>query len=179
MSRKGRMPVPLPKGVEVAVKGAELTVKGPKGVLKQALVEGVQVSVAEGVATVTVAKGDRWHRAMHGLYRALVANMVQGVAEGFAKTLEMVGVGYRSAVSGRTLDLSLGFSHPTKKTIPEGIEVKVDKGTNIVISGINKQQVGQFAAEVRAMRPPEPYQGKGVRYQGERVRRKAGKTAKK
>jgi large subunit ribosomal protein L6 len=171
MSRKGRMPVPLPKGVEVAVKGAELTVKGPKGVLKQALVEGVQVSVAEGVATVTVAKGDRWHRAMHGLYRALVANMVQGVAEGFAKTLEMVGVGYRSAVSGRTLDLSLGFSHPTKKTIPEGIEVKVDKGTN--------QQVGQFAAEVRAMRPPEPYQGKGVRYQGERVRRKAGKTAKK
>jgi large subunit ribosomal protein L6 len=179
MSRKGRMPIPVPNGVEVAMKGRQLSVKGPKGTLSRPVVDGVNVGVAEGVVTVTVAKADRWHKSLHGLYRALVANMVQGVSQGFARTLELVGVGYRAAVQGRVLDLTLGFSHPTKVGIPEGLEVKVDKGTQVVISGLDKQRVGQFAAEVRSIRPPEPYQGKGVRYQDERVRRKAGKTAKK
>src|ERR1700730_2032113 len=174
MSRKGRMPIPLPKGVEVSIKGQELMVKGPKGALSRKVVVGVKVAVDEGNVVVGVVQEDRRHKALHGLYRALVANMVQGVAQGFSKTLEMVGVGYRSAVSGESLDLQLGFSHPTRVSIPKGIEVKVDKGTSIVISGADKQQVGQFAAQVRAIRPPEPYQGKGVRYQNERVRRKAG-----
>jgi large subunit ribosomal protein L6 len=179
MSRKGRMPIPLPKGVEVSMKGQDLMVKGPKGTLNQKVVPGVKIAVAEGNVTVGVAHQDRRHRALHGLYRALVSNMVTGVAKGFTKVLEMVGVGYRSAVSGQSLDLSLGFSHPTKVTIPQGLEIKIEKGTVIQISGANKQQVGQFAAQVRAIRPPEPYQGKGVRYKDERVRRKAGKTAKK
>jgi len=179
MSRKGRMPIPVPKGVEVVIKEDHVSVKGPKGALNRTVVEGVKVALADGIVTVTVTGQTRTHKALHGLYRALVANMVQGVAEGFTRTLELVGVGYRATVQGRIIDLTLGFSHPTRVPIPQGIDVTIEKGTAVMVSGIDKQQVGQFAAQVRSLRPPEPYQGKGVRYRGERVRKKAGKTAKK
>jgi large subunit ribosomal protein L6 len=178
MSRKGKSPITLPKGVEVQVKGNEIIVKGPKGTLQQTLVPGIQLSVENGVCTVAVENEKKELRKFHGLYRALVYNMVVGTTQGFETKLEMIGVGYRAAVQGQLLDLQVGNSHDTKLEIPQGINVKVDKNTNISVTGINKQAVGQFAAQIRAHKKPEPYQGKGIRYEGEYVRKKAGKAAK-
>jgi large subunit ribosomal protein L6 len=178
MSRKGRMPIQLPKGVEVKVANNMITVKGPKGTLTQELVPGITLAVESDHIVVSAENDSRELSKFHGLYRALVQNMVQGTTSGFEKRLEMVGVGYRAAVQGKLLDLQIGCSHPTKLAIPEGLQVKVDKNTEIFISGINKQAVGQFAAQVRDMKRPEPYQGKGIRYKDEYVRRKAGKAAK-
>lgn len=177
MSRKGKLPIPLPKGVEVKVNHEEVMVKGPKGSLHQQVVPGIQVKVEEGQVVVAIENGDLNH--FHGLYRTLIHNMVIGTSEGFEKKLEMIGVGYRAAVQGEMLDLLLGFSHPTKLHIPKGLTVKVDKNTLISISGFDKRLVGQFAATIRSKRPPEPYQGKGIRYVGEYVRKKAGKAAAK
>lgn len=179
MSRKGKLPIPLPKGVEVKVSSTEVSVKGPKGLLLQKLVPGIQVSVDESQVIVSLEGEPADLNRYHGLYRTLIQNMVLGTTEGFEKRLEMIGVGYRAAVQGDLLDLLLGFSHPTKLTIPKGLTVKVDKNTLILISGFDKHLVGQFAATVRQMRPPEPYQGKGIRYVGEYVRKKAGKAAAK
>lgn len=179
MSRKGKLPIPLPQGVEVKVADAEVSVKGPKGSLQQSIMPGIQVKVEGNQVIVSVDDEDADLNHFHGLYRALIQNMVIGATEGFEKRLEMIGVGYRAAVQGDLLDLQLGFSHPTKLPIPKGLTVKVDKNTLISISGFDKRLVGQFAATVRSKRPPEPYQGKGIRYAGEYVRKKAGKAAAK
>ena len=178
MSRKGKAPITLPKGVEVQVKDNQIIVKGPKGTLQQELVPGVGIAVENGEALVSVTSDDRELRKFHGLYRALLNNMVIGTTQGFETKLEMIGVGYRAAVQGTILDLQVGNSHPTQLQIPTGISVKVDKNTAISVTGINKQAVGQFAAQIRAHKKPEPYQGKGIRYNGEYVRKKAGKAAK-
>jgi large subunit ribosomal protein L6 len=179
MSRKGNLPIALPKGVEVKVSGSKVSVKGPKGTLQQELREGLVARVEGNELIVSVADAyqDQDMGRYHGLSRTLLQNMVDGVTKGYEKILEMVGVGYRAAVQGRLLDLQIGFSHPTKLPIPEGIQVTVEKGTQIIIKGINKQEVGQFAASTRAKRKPEVYQGKGIRYAGEYVRKKAGKAA--
>lgn len=179
MSRKGKLPIALPKGVDVKVANNEITVKGPKGTLKHHLIPAVEVKTEGQELHVILAKGHEDDGHFHGLYRSLIANMVEGAEKGFAKELEMVGVGYRAAVQGHHLDLQIGLSHPTKISIPEGVQVKVEKSTAILITGADKQTVGQFAATVRAARPPEPYQGKGIRYKGEYVRKKAGKAAAK
>jgi large subunit ribosomal protein L6 len=179
MSRKGKLPIPLPKGVEVKASDTEVVVKGPKGSLQQPLIPGVQVKVEDNQVLVTLKDEDSDLNQFHGLYRTLIQNMVIGTTEGFEKRLEMIGVGYRAAIQGDLLDLQLGFSHPTKLPIPKGLTVKVDKNTLITISGFDKRLVGQFAASVRSKRPPEPYQGKGIRYVGEYVRKKAGKAAAK
>lgn len=179
MSRKGKLPIPLPKGVEVKVSDTEVAVKGPKGALIQKLVPGVSVNVEGDEVLVSLADEEADLAHFHGLYRTLIHNMVVGTTEGFEKKLEMIGVGYRAAVQGDLLDLQLGLSHPCKLPIPKGLTVKVDKNTQILISGFDKHLVGQFAATVRSKRPPEPYQGKGIRYAGEYVRKKAGKTAAK
>jgi large subunit ribosomal protein L6 len=179
MSRKGKLPIPLPKGVEVKASDTEVSVKGPKGSLQQPLVPGLQVKVEGNQVVVSLKDENSDLGRFHGLYRTLIQNMVTGTAEGFEKRLEMIGVGYRAAVQGDLLDLQLGFSHPTKLPIPKGLTVKVDKNTLIIITGFDKHLVGQFAANVRSKRPPEPYQGKGIRYVGEYVRKKAGKAAAK
>lgn len=179
MSRKGKLPIPVPKGVEVKVTPIDVSVKGPKGTLHQTLIKGIEVNVKDNQIHVGLAKEHEDEGHYHGLYRTLILNMVDGVTNGFVTELEMVGVGYRAAVSGHHLDLSIGLSHPTKINIPEGVHVKVEKSIAIHISGVDKQKVGQFAATVRAARPPEPYQGKGIRYKGEYVRKKAGKAAAK
>jgi len=177
MSRKGKLPIPVPKGVEVKISTEEVSVKGPKGSMTQKLIPGIKVAEEEG--NVLVILEDVEKHNFQGLYRTLIYNMVLGTTTGFEKKPEMIGVGYRAAVQGNLLDLQLGFSHPTKLPIPEGISVKVDKNTQITISGYDKRIVGQFAAVVRRMRPPEPYQGKGIRYVDEYVRKKAGKSAAK
>ena len=179
MSRKGKLPIPLPKGVEVKVSSNEIAVKGPKGSLQQKLVPGIKVQVEADKIIVDTDENSGDLGNYHGLYRTLIDNMVRGTTQGFETLLEMIGVGYRAAVQGQLLDLQLGFSHPTKLPIPDGIQVKVDKNTQISVQGIDKQKVGQFAATIRSMRPPEPYQGKGIRYKGEYVRKKAGKAAAK
>lgn len=179
MSRIGKQPIPLPKEVEVIVANAEVSVKGPKGTLKLHVIDGVIITVEDGNIVISVDENKHDMGQHHGLYRALINNMVVGVKTGFEKKLEMIGVGYRAAVQGKELDVQVGFSHPTKVPIPEGITVKVEKNTNISVTGADKQMVGQFAATVRATRPPEPYQGKGIRYAGEYVRKKAGKAAAK
>jgi large subunit ribosomal protein L6 len=179
MSRIGKLPIPLPKGVEVKVSGAEIFIKGPKGSLHQQLVPGIRVVVEDSQVLVLLEDDHSDLNHYYGLYRALINNMVVGTTEGFEKRLEMIGVGYRAAVQGDLLDLQLGFSHPTKLSIPKGLTVKVEKNTLIIISGFDKHLVGQFAATIRSKRPPEPYQGKGIRYVGEYVRKKAGKAAAK
>ena len=178
MSRIGRTPVPLPSGVEIKVEGRELTVTGPKGSLERRLPG--DISVRQEGAEVIVERPDdeRENRALHGLVRSLVNNMVLGVSQGFDKELEIIGVGYRANMQGNTLDLALGFSHPVRVDAPEGIAFEVPAPNRIVVRGIDKEQVGQVAADIRAIRKPEPYKGKGVRYLGEYVARKAGKTAK-
>lgn len=177
MSRKGNLPVSIPNGVKVNLSETEISVVGPKATLKQQVVKGLTFRQEGDLLIVGLAEGHEDKSKFHGLYRSLIQNMVQGASAGFERRLEMIGVGYRAAIQGALLDLQLGFSHPTKLPIPKGIDVKVEKNTLIIISGADKQQVGQFAATVRSMRPPEPYQGKGIRYLGEYVRKKAGKAA--
>jgi len=176
MSRIGSSHISLPDGVEFVLNGNEVTVKGPKGSLDLSLDPRITVSIADGVATLTRANDMRETRALHGLSRALLANMVVGVLTGYRKDLEMVGVGYRASLKGKTLELLVGFSHPVHIEAPDGIEFEVPEQTKITVSGIDKQRVGQVAADIRKVRPPEPYKGKGIRYAGEQVRRKAGKA---
>lgn len=179
MSRKGKLPIALPKGVEVKITTHEISVKGPKGTLKHELLEGLIVRHDGDHLLVELAPGHDDKGNLHGLYRSIVQNMVIGTTEGFEKKLEMIGVGYRAAVQGHLLDIQIGLSHPLKLPIPEGVHVKIEKNTAISITGVDKQKIGQFAATVRSVRPPEPYQGKGIRYVGEYVRKKAGKAAAK
>lgn len=177
MSRKGKMPIDIPNGIEVKVGDKKISVKGPKGTLHHELVSQVNVRVDKSVIHVELSDAHQDAGNFHGLYRSIINNMVQGAANGFTKKLEMIGVGYRAAVQGQLLDLQIGFSHPTKLNIPEGLQVSVIKNTVIVITGADLQKIGQFAANVRSVRPPEPYQGKGIRYENEYVRKKAGKAA--
>lgn len=179
MSRKAKLPIILPKGVEAKLEGQTLTVNGPKGTLVRDLMHGILVSVEDKHINVSLEESMKEAKNFLGLFWSLIQNMVLGVSEGFVKKLEMIGVGFRAAVQGNLLDLQVGFSHPTKITIPERIKVNVEKNTLIQIEGIDKQEVGQFAADVRAKKPPEPYKGKGIRYSDEYVRRKAGKSGKK
>jgi len=177
MSRVGLSPIPIPSGVEVTVDGRHVAVKGPKGELARELPEPITAKVDDGVLTVHRPDDARQSKALHGLSRALLNNMVTGVSEGFRKELEIVGVGYRAAAQGSSkLELQLGFSHPVFVEAPEGITFEVPAPTQIVVSGIDKQVVGQVAANIRSIRKPEPYKGKGVRYKDEQVRRKAGKA---
>ena len=179
MSRVGNAPIPVPSGVEISVSGLDVTVKGPKGTLSHTMPEVVSLAVEDGQATVGRDNDERQTKALHGLTRSLLNNMVIGVSEGFRKDLEIVGVGYRANAKGKDkLELALGFSHPVEVTAPDGIEFDVPTPTQIGVIGIDKQVVGQVAAEIRGYRKPEPYKGKGVRYQGERVIRKAGKAGK-
>ncbi|MEO5366257.1 MAG: 50S ribosomal protein L6 [Magnetococcus sp. WYHC-3] len=175
MSRIGKKPIPVPAGVEVVVAGKQVTVKGKKGTLTRELHPKVSLSVAGGEVRVEPADSDRSTGALWGMTRAMVSNMVKGVSDGFSKTLEIQGVGYRANVKGTVLELALGYSHPVEYAIPKGITVAVDKNTIVSVSGCDKEQIGQMCAEIRAFRPPEPYKGKGVRYQGEHVALKEGK----
>jgi large subunit ribosomal protein L6 len=177
MSRIGRKPIEVPDGVDVQVSPGRVSVKGPKGELAQDLSTEMKIELAEGTLTVDRPTDRGEHRALHGLTRSLIANMVEGVTEGYEKRLEIQGVGYRAQLRGKALELSLGFSHPVSIEAPEGIEFEVPQPTEIIIRGIDKQQVGQVAADIRKRRPPEPYKGKGVRYAGEQVTRKVGKRA--
>lgn len=178
MSRIGKLPVPTPSGVTVQVASGKVQVRGPKGALEQAIPSHVQVQVESGRVVVTREGDHRQARANHGLARALVQNMVQGVSQGFEKKLEVFGVGYRAEVRGKSLVMNLGYSHQVEYTIPTGIAVAVDKAGVITVSGIDKQQVGQASADIRSYRRPDAYKGKGVRYVGEYIRLKAGKSAK-
>lgn len=179
MSRIGKRPIPIPDKVTVSLDGQAVKVKGPKGELSRVLPFGVTISQEDTTLIVSRVNESRLARARHGLCRTLVANMVEGVSNGFQKRLEIQGVGYRAQVQGSTLNLSLGYSHPVVFTPPEGIQFAVENNTNVLVSGIDKEIVGNIAAKIRAARPPEPYKGKGVRYAGEQIRRKAGKAGKK
>ena len=176
MSRIGKAPIDLPAGVEVKYDDNTVVVKGPKGSLSQVIDPRLGVSIDDGVLTVSRDSEDREVRALHGLSRALIANMVLGVSAGYSKELQAVGVGYRGALKGKTLELQVGYSHPVAIEAPEGITFEVPEPTKLIVSGIDKQLVGQVAANIRAVRPPEPYKGKGIRYADEYVRRKAGKA---
>jgi len=178
VSRIGKQPIPVPSGVEVTINGAEVVVKGPKGTLSSVFDQDMIIGMDDGAIVVSRPTDERRHRSLHGLTRTLIANMVIGVSEGFTKNLEIVGVGYRAVLKGADLDMSLGFSHPVIVVAEPGITFEVPVPTKITVSGIDKQRVGQVAAEIRKLRPPEPYKGKGVRYAGEKVRRKLGKAAK-
>lgn len=179
MSRKAKLPIPLAKGVEVKREGNLVTVKGPKGSLTQEVRSSIQLTISDSEVQVTLVEGKEKETNFLGLYWSLLSNMVKGVTDQFTKSLEMIGVGYRAAVQGQLLDLQVGYSHPVKLPIPQGIKVAVDKNTAISITGMDKRIVGQFAADIRSKRPPEPYKGKGIRYKDEHVRRKAGKAGKK
>ena len=178
MSRIGRMPVVVPSGVDVTISGRDVTVKGPKGTLSLAVAVPIEVNHDGGVITVTRPSDEGEIRALHGLSRSLIANMVTGVTDGYSKTMEIVGVGYRVQARGRDLEFSLGFSHPVLVSPPDGITLRVETPTRFVVEGIDKQQVGEVAAKIRKLRKPDPYKGKGVRYSGEQIRRKAGKAGK-
>jgi large subunit ribosomal protein L6 len=177
MSRIGKQPIEILKGADVALDGQGVRVKGPKGELMFNAHPDMTVTLEDGVVRVTRPSDEPEHRALHGLTRMLVANMIEGVVNGFSKTLEIQGVGYRALQKGSGIELSLGYSHTINYPAPEGVSLALPDQTTIVISGPDKQKVGQAAAEIRAFRPPEPYKGKGIRYRGEHVRRKAGKTA--
>jgi len=179
MSRIGKNPIPIPAGVTVKIDGNTSTVKGPKGEHKQHIPSGLLFEEKDGMLTVNRSDESKPMIAKHGLVRALIANQVTGVTEGFAKKLEIIGVGYRAAVKGKVLDLQLQFSHPVEYPIPDDISINCPDNTHIEVSGVDKQRVGQVAAEIRAYRKPEPYKGKGIRYEGEQVVRKAGKAAGK
>ena len=180
MSRIGKQPITIPSGVEVTLDGSHVTVKGPKGTLEHDAPADITITREGDDLLVTRPDDEREHRSLHGLTRSLVANMVVGVSEGFTKELEIVGVGYRAAAAGpRRLDLQLGFSHPVAVDAPEGVEFEVPSPTRITVRGYDKQLVGQVAADIRKIRKPEPYKGKGVKYAGERIIRKAGKAGKK
>lgn len=179
MSRVGRLPIVIPSGVEVEIKGSHVRVKGPKGELSHTFPPVVKISKDDGTLSVERLSDEKFHRAMHGTARAVIFNMVEGVSNGFEKILEIHGVGYRAEMTGNKLTLSLGYSHPIEVDPPEGIAFEVlDRNNVIKITGYDKQVVGQVAAEIRGMRPVEPYKGKGIRYRGEHVRRKAGKAGK-
>jgi large subunit ribosomal protein L6 len=179
MSRIGRLPITVPSGVEVTLAGQAVTVKGPKGTLEHTVAEPIEITRAEdGTLRVTRPNDERTNRALHGLSRTLVANMVQGVTEGYTKVLEIVGTGYRVVAKGSDLEFALGFSHPVVVRAPDGISFAVENPTRFSVSGVDKQKVGEVAANIRKLRKPDPYKGKGVRYQGEIVKRKAGKAGK-
>ena len=178
MSRIGRLPVTIPSGVQVEIDGRQVTVQGPKGTLQHTVADPIDVAREDGVIKVTRPNDEGPVRALHGLSRTLIANMVTGVTDGYRKTLEIVGVGYRVQARGSNLEFSLGFSHPVRVEAPPGIEFEVPQPTRIAVKGIDKEAVGQVAANIRKIRKPEPYKGKGIRYVGERVQRKAGKSAK-
>ena len=177
MSRIGRKPVTVPDGVTVDIKPGLVSVKGPKGELSQALSPDMKVTQSDGTLTVDRPTDRGEHRALHGLTRSLIANMVTGVTDGYEKRLEIQGVGYRARLQGKALELSVGYSHPVSVSAPDGIDFEVPVPTQVVVRGIDKQLVGEIAARIRRTRPPEPYKGKGVRYTGEHVRRKVGKRA--
>ncbi len=177
MSRIGRAPIPLPATVEFAYDAGLVTVKGPKGELAQRVPREVDVTVADGVITVTRPTDSSQHRSLHGLTRTLIANMVEGVTSGFEKRLEIVGVGYRAGLKGQSLELNVGYSHPVVVEPPENVQFETPQATVVLVKGIDKQVVGEVAAKLRALRPPEPYKGKGIRYAGEYVPRKVGKRA--
>lgn len=179
MSRIGRKPVAFPKGVKISEDAGIVKVEGPKGTLSSKLPEGITMVLSEENLVIERKSDERIARSYHGLARTLIGNMVTGVSTGFVRNLEISGVGYRAEIEGTNLKLALGFSSPVQYVIPEGIDVKVDKQTNIIISGIDKQLVGRVAAEIRSLKKPEPYKGKGIKYSGEYIRRKAGKSAAK
>ena len=178
MSRIGKLPVAVPNGVDVTLADATVTVKGPKGTLSQRVLPVVEVAVDSGAVTVTRKNDDKSGRSAHGLTRTLVANMIEGVTKGFRKSLELQGVGYRVAKAGTGLNFSLGYSHPVTYAAPDGISFTVEGTNKVHVEGIDKQRVGQVAAEIRNLRPPEPYKGKGIRYDGEQIRKKLGKAGK-
>ncbi len=178
MSRIGRAPVPIPQGVEVKVQGAHVSVRGPKGHLERTFHPDMTVELQDGKVVVTRASDQRHHRALHGLTRALLANMVRGVTEGYRRELEIQGVGYRAAKQGNGLVLSVGYSHSVELAAPEGIAFEVPAPNRIVVTGIDRELVGQVAARLRAVRPPDPYKGKGIRYAGERIKLKPGKAGR-
>ncbi|MGE5396455.1 MAG: 50S ribosomal protein L6 [Chitinophagales bacterium] len=179
MSRIGKKPIEVPQGVQVTLDGNLVSVKGNKGFLERTIPQGITVEQDSEKILVTRASDIKQHRALHGLTRTLVANMVEGVSKGFEKKLELVGTGYRAAMQGKKLVLTVGYSHPVEIDPPEGIEFETPAVTKITVRGIDKEKVGNIAASIRAVREPEPYKGKGIRYEGEKVRRKAGKTGKK
>ena len=179
MSRIGKNPVPVPDKVTVSINGLTVKVKGPKGELERTLPDGVSVTQDNDSIVVSPTSNKRMSRERHGLCRTLVANMVEGVNNGYSKNLEIVGVGSRAQVKGKTLVVSAGYSHPVEMEPPDGITFKVENNTKVIVSGIDKELVGNEAAKVRAIRPPEPYKGKGIKYEGERILRKAGKSGKK
>jgi large subunit ribosomal protein L6 len=176
MSRVGLAPVPVPSGVDVKIDGRTVTVKGPKGALERTFAEPMSVEAEDGELKVSRSDDERRSKALHGLTRALLNNMVIGVSEGYSKELQTVGVGYRASLKGRSLELLVGYSHPVTIDAPDGITLEVPEPTRIIVSGIDKELVGQVAADIRKVRPPEPYKGKGIRYKDEYVRRKAGKA---
>jgi large subunit ribosomal protein L6 len=179
MSRIGKKPITVPEKVDITLDGLSITVKGPKGELSRILPEGVSLSHSDGLITVSADSDKRRCRERHGLSRTLVANMIEGVSNGYSKQLEIVGVGSRAQVKGKKLVVSAGYSHPVEVIPPDGITFKVESNTNVFISGIDKELVGNEAAKIRAIRPPEPYKGKGIKYAGEHIVRKAGKSGKK
>jgi len=176
MSRIGKLPIPLPKGVEVEIGKGQVSVKGPKGSLEERIPGGITAKLEDGQLVVNRRNDSKQQRAFHGLVRALLANAVKGVTEGFSKNLEIHGVGYRAESKGQSVIFTLGYTHTIDFSVPEGIEIAVDRNTRIKVSGISRQQVGQVAAEIRALRPPDVYKLKGVRYADEQLRKKAGKT---
>ena len=178
MSRIGRMPITIPAGVDVKIDGNVVTVKGPKGTLTETFHSGISIKNEGGFIVVERPNDDKEYRALHGLTRTLIANMVEGVTNGFSKTLEIVGVGYKATLANKTLTLALGYSHPIIFKEENGITFEVPNSNVVIVHGIDKQAVGQIAAQIREKRPPEPYLGKGVKYSGEKIRRKAGKTGK-
>ncbi|MBO0420604.1 50S ribosomal protein L6 [Vagococcus fluvialis] len=178
MSRIGNKPVVIPAGVTITQNGTTVTVKGPKGELTREFSPNITLNIEEGVVTLTRPDDSKENKTMHGTMRANLNNMVVGVSEGFAKALELIGVGYRAQLQGKKLVLNVGYSHPIEFETPEGIEIEVPSNTSIIVKGSNKEVVGELAANIRGTRPPEPYKGKGVRYVGEHVRRKEGKTGK-
>ena len=179
MSRIGKAPIPIPDKVSVSLNGLDVTVKGPKGELRRTLPDGVDIAQNGNTLVVSPSSTSRRSRERHGLCRTLVANMVEGVSQGYTRKLEIVGVGYRAAVQGKKLVVSAGYSHQVEMIPPEGVTFAVENNTNVFVSGADKELVGNEAAKVRAIRPPEPYKGKGIKYEGERILRKAGKTGKK
>lgn len=178
MSRVGKKPITIPSGVEVTIDGNTVTVKGPKGTLTRQIHPDMTVKKEDNVIKVERPSDDRFHRALHGTTRSIIANMVEGVSNGFSKTLELVGVGYRAQKKGKAVVLNVGYSHPVEVPEPEGIELEVPSATQIIVKGIDKEKVGAVAANIRAIRKPEPYKGKGIKYSDERIRRKEGKTGK-
>ena len=178
MSRIGRLPVTIPSGVQVDIDGRQVTVQGPKGTLQHTVADPIDVVREDGTIKVTRPNDEGPVRALHGLSRTLIANMVTGVTDGYRKTLEIVGVGYRVQARGSGVEFSLGYSHPVPVTPPDGVTLRVETPTRLVVEGIDKQQVGEVAANIRKLRKPDPYKGKGVRYAGEQIRRKVGKAGK-